>query len=310
MHGLQLWRRRVQRVRPVLGSMRLSMAIDRLSMVIDDGLQKLKTKQSSRWHGWNWEYSIWLWYRRVRWMLPRSSEVKGSSVAFGFHTGEYAGRGNGHQRCRSIVFSYASCSTWSSECRERRILRYTLEHCVWHLEQESTSCVAAAIGGGGINGIRVTRLVVDFGVWHKIVCQARSRSSEVEESGESGLHAWSWILVFGTREYARWGPCSSEVEELTKWGVCGQAWALAKEITGECTPERGHWRWYHQATRVFFGCITKMKTQQSIRWCDCALDHKEADTWLAENVVLGSQGASNEKHTCTGDILLGAKCWK
>ena len=46
--------------------MRLSMAIDRLSMVIDDGLQKLKTKQSIRWHGWNWEYSLWLWYRRVR----------------------------------------------------------------------------------------------------------------------------------------------------------------------------------------------------------------------------------------------------
>ena len=98
------------------------------------------------------------------------------------------------------------CDHW--RWRNQRNRGYMPGRGVWCLAQESMSGKAAVIRGGGIRRIGVTRLIVDFGVWHKRVCQAR--------------------------------PCSSEVEELTKWGVCRQAWALAKEITGECTPERGH----------------------------------------------------------------------
>ena len=42
------------------------------------------------------------------------------------------------------------------------------------MAQESMSGKVAVIGGGRIRGIGVTRLIVDFGVWHKRVCQVRA----------------------------------------------------------------------------------------------------------------------------------------
>ena len=83
-------------------------------------------------------------------------------------------------------------------------------------------------GKGGFWG---TPLNVVFGIWSRRVRHVRLRPLEVEESAESGLHAWSWILVFGTREYVRQGRGHQRWRNQENWGYAPDRgfWCLAQE---------------------------------------------------------------------------------